>query len=206
MIGVVGDIHYKSLYNPVQPQIFVPHNYRIVNVLIALKPGAYQRINELKAVWLKYFPDEPFVNRYLDHTLQEQYNQEDTVVMIASYFSVLTIIISLLGICGLSLLEAYQRRKEIGIRKIVGAGFYDIARLFFVEYVFILIIALIIITPVAWYLMDKWLTRFINHAPLNLTMFIAVGIVFTLVTLVTVSISIRRVAGLNNKELIGSGY
>lgn len=202
VIGVVGDIHYKSLYNPVQPQIFVPHNYRIVNVLVALKPEAYRSMNELKAVWVKYFPNEPFVYRYLDHTLQEQYKQEATVVMIASYFSVLTILISLLGILGLSLLDAYQRKKEIGVRKVVGAGFRDIVRLFFVQYLGVLIIASIVTSPIAWYLIDQWHTKFNHHAPLDITIFIFVGIAFSLITLLTVAIGIRRVTAISNVDLL----
>ena len=205
VIGVVGDIHFKSLYNPVVPQIFVPHNYRIVNVLVSLTPKGYHSMNELKSVWGKYFPNEPFVYRYLDHTLQDQYKQENTVVLIATYFSGLTIIISLLGIFGLSLLDAYQRKKEIGIRKIVGAGFYDIARLFFVQYMPVLIIALLIVSPMAWYLMDQWLTKFIDHIPLDITVFITVGIAFSLVTLLAVTIGIKRVSGINSVDLVRSG-
>ncbi len=205
VIGVVGDIHYKSLYNPVQPQIFVPHNYRIVNVLVRLRPEAYNRMNELKSVWVKYFPNEPFVYRYLDHTLQEQYKQEDTIVMIASYFSVLTIVISLLGIFGLSLLDAYQRKKEIGVRKVVGAGLYDIVRLFFVQYLGVLIMALVVMSPIVWYLMDRWLTKFIHHTPLDITVFIAVGTTFSLITLFTVAIGIRRVTGISSVDLLRSG-
>lgn len=205
VIGVVGNVHYKSLHSPIQPQLFVPHNERIVNVFVALKPEAYKRVNQLKLLWQKYFPDEPFVYRYLDYTLQEQYSQEETVVKIATYFSILTIVISVLGTFGLSLLSAYQRRKEIGIRKIVGASFYDIGRLFFREYLIVLVFALVIVTPVAWFMMEQWLTRFINHTSLDITIFVAIGIAFGLLTLATIVVSIRRVAGVKSKDLISSG-
>jgi putative ABC transport system permease protein len=204
VIGVVGNIHYKSLYNPVQPQVFVPQERRIVNLVIALQPGSHDKLVELQKLWQKYFLNEPFVYRYLDDTIHKQYQQEQTVARISTYFSLLTILISVLGVVGLSLLSAYQRRKEIGIRKIVGAGFDDIAKLFFTEYLLLLTLALVVISPVTWFMMDRWLTMFTNHVSLDITIFIAVGAAFGILTLTTIVISIRKVARVKSTELISA--
>jgi putative ABC transport system permease protein len=205
VIGVVGNIHYKSLHNPVQPQVFVPHEQRLVNVLIALKTNAKDEVNQLQAVWRKDFPDEPFIYRYLDETIHEQYRQEQTVARISAYFSILTIFISVLGMCGLSLLTAYQRRREIGIRRIVGATFNDIAKLFFTEYLVLLSLALVVVSPATWYIMDRWLTMFVNHTPLDVTTFIIVGVAFGLLTLAAIVVSIRKVTSVKSTELIRAG-
>lgn len=202
VIGVVDNIHYKSLYNPVQPQMYVPHDNRIVHVLVALKRDAPDQTAQLQMLWQKHFPAEPFVYRYLDDTLQQQYKQEQTVAKISSYFSVLTIVISVLGLVGLSLLSAYQRRKEIGIRKIVGAGFNDIAKLFFREYLPLLTLALIIISPLTWYIMDQWLMMFVSHTPLRITTFVVVGVAFSILTLAAIVASIRKVTAVKSTELI----
>ena len=205
VIGVVGNIYYKSLYNPVQAQVFVPQQHRIVNVLIALKTSGQDSVDELRKLWQKHFPDQPFVYRYLDDTLNEQYKQERTAATISTYFSVLTIAISILGIFGLSLLTAYQRKREIGIRKIVGANFIDIVKLFFTEYLLLLALALIIISPIAWYIMERWLTMFVDHTQLEVAMFISVGAAFGALALVAIILSIRKVAGLKTTELIRAG-
>jgi putative ABC transport system permease protein len=202
VIGVVGNIHYKSLYNPVQPQIFVPHERRIVNVLVAIQPNAHDRIGEIQNLWQKYLPGEPFSFRYLDDTLLGQYQQEQTAAKISTYFSVLTIVISALGIFGLSLLSAWQRRKEIGIRKIVGASFRDIARLFFSEYLLLLAIALTFISPIVWFSMERWLSTFVDHTPLHISMFIVIGAVFAFLTLAVIVVSIRKVTTEKTTELI----
>jgi putative ABC transport system permease protein len=202
VIGVVGNIHYKSLYNPVQPQMYVPEQHKIVHVLIALKPDASDEIGQIETLWQKHFPGEPFVYRYLDDTLHLQYKQEQTVAKISTYFSILTIVISILGLVGLSLLSAYQRRKEIGIRKIVGATFNDIAKLFFREYLLLLALALIIISPLTWYIMDQWLMMFVSHTPLEITTFIVVGLAFAILTLAAIVASIRKVTGVKSTELI----
>jgi putative ABC transport system permease protein len=202
VIGVVGNIHYKSLYNPVQPQVYVPQDHRIVHVLVALKPDASNEIGQIQALWEKHFPGEPFLYQYLDDTLHKQYKQEQIVAKISTYFSILTIVISILGLAGLSLLSAYQRRKEIGIRRIVGAGFQDIAKLFFREYILLLVLALIIISPVTWYIMDQWLMMFVSHTPLEVTTFIIVGLAFGFLTLGAIVASIRKVTGVKSTELI----
>lgn len=202
VIGVVGDIHYKSLYNPVQPQYFVPHKYRIVNVFVRLNASGSEAINEIQQVWSKHFADEPFRYRFLDDTLNKQYKQEQTAMSILTYFSGLTIIISIFGMFGLSLLSAVQRKKEIGIRKVIGADFKDIALLFSKEYFLFILIAIVLVSPVVWYLMNEWLNSFITHAPLQVSIFIVVGLAFSVVALASVLISIGKIARVKSVDLI----
>ena len=142
VIGVVGNIYYKSLYNPVEPQLFMPHEKRIVNVIASLTQAGSENVPVIQGLFQKHFPGEPFVYRFLDDTLNQQYSQDRTVGQVSAWFTMLTITISVLGIFGLSLLSAYQRRKEIGIRKIVGATFADLAKLFTAEYLLLVALAL----------------------------------------------------------------
>lgn len=202
VIGVVGDIHYKSLYNPVEAQFFVPHQKRIVNVFIRLDDMARENIDEIKRAWKLHFPDELFRYSFLDDTLEKQYTQEKAVTNILTYFSVLTIIISIFAMVGLSLLSAYQRRREIGIRKVIGAEFKDIALLFSKEYMFFILIAMTITSPIVWYLMNEWLTSFVTHAPLNVYIFVCVGVSFVALALLSILLSIGKIAGRKSVDLI----
>ncbi len=202
IIGVVKNIHYRPLYNPVQAQIFVPHQNQIGSIIIGIKPGAEVDVELLRKLWNKFLPDDPFDVRYIDEGLNKQYSQEQTVAKILTYFSVLTILISTLGLFGLSLLSIYQRRKEVGIRKIIGADFRDIALLFSKEYFLLIIISLAIISPLSWYVMSEWLTTFVSHISIDIVIYIVVGVFFTVVALASVMLSIQKVASGKSVDLL----
>jgi putative ABC transport system permease protein len=159
-------------------------------------------MKEIQRAWNEYFPQEPFRYSFLDDTLEKQYTQEKAVTNILTYFSVLTILISTFGLFGLSLLSAYQRKREIGIRKVVGAEFNDIAMLFSKEYMLLMLVAMAVISPVVWYLMSEWLNSFVSHAPLNVYIFVCVGVLFGLMALVSILLSISKIAGSKSVELM----
>jgi putative ABC transport system permease protein len=202
VIGVVGNIHYKSLYNPVQPQFFVPHQNQIINVIARLNSSDQKAISEIQQLWSKHFPGELFRYRFVDETIGKQYAQDQTVIKILTYFSIFTIAISLFGTFGLSLLSAYQRRKEIGIRKVIGANFKDITLLFCKEYLVFIILAFAVISPISWYLMGDWLAGFVNHTPIRIEIFITVAISFSVLALVSIILSIGKIVGRKSVELI----
>lgn len=112
VIGVVGDIHSKSLYNPVEPKFFVPHQKRILNVFVRVNDTGAENIAENKRAWRLHFPDESFRYSFLDDRLRKQYTQEKAVTNILTYLPVLTVLISTFGMFGLSLPSAYQRKRE----------------------------------------------------------------------------------------------
>lgn len=124
------------------------------------------------------------------------------ILKTSTYFSVLTILISTLGVFALSLLKAYQRKREIGIRKVIGAEFKDIALLFSKEYMLLIFVALTIITPIVWYLMNDWLNGFVTHVSFNVYLFIYVGIFFTGMALLSILLSIGKIARGKSVDLI----
>lgn len=202
VIGVVGGVHFSSLYNPIQPQIFVPHNYRIVSALVALQPNADNELSQLQQIWIKYFPDHPFTYNYLDDTINEQYRQERIAAKVLTYFALITIAISLMGLIGLSFLSAFQRRKEIGIRKIVGADFKDIALLFSREYFLLVTLACMVAIPGTWYLMDTWLATFVQRANVNIFIYLVAALLFAITAFVAIALSITRLSRINSTQLI----
>jgi ABC-type antimicrobial peptide transport system permease subunit len=171
-------------------------------VIARLNSPDPKQVSEIQQLWNKYFPDELFRYRFVDDTLGKQYAQDQTVIKILTYFSVFTILISTFGTFGLSLLSAYQRRKEIGIRKVIGANFKDISVLFCKEYLFFILLALIAISPLSWYVMREWLASFVSHTPLRIEIFVVVGFVFSLLALVSILFSIGKIARSKSVELI----
>jgi putative ABC transport system permease protein len=204
IIGVVRDFHYLSLHHKVEPQIFVYHDKTIANVVITLNGNDPEGdIAMARDYWNKIFTDEPFVYRFLDENVNAQYEKESMSMKLFSYFSILTVLISCLGLFGLSSLTIFQRKKEIGIRKVVGASFQSITMLFTKEYLFLIALAMIIVSPLVWFMMDKWLESFIYRTGLSVYLFITIGILILTVSFVTIVLSIIRIATTRTTELIG---
>jgi putative ABC transport system permease protein len=183
-----------SLYNQVEPQIFPYHNNTIASVMVRLSGDGFREdLNNLEQVFDTYYPDDPFVYRFLDDRIREHYIREDKAMTIFSYFSVLTISISCLGLFGLSSLTVYQRKKEIGIRRIIGADFKSIIYLFSKEYILLLLIATTLVGPLVWYGMDYWLNTFPYRQALSVLVFFACGVGVIAAALCTVLFSLGRI-------------
>jgi len=162
VIGVIRDFNYISLYNKVQPLIVLYLEDKNTNLFVSFQRNTQlsSQVSLLRNEWSRTFIDEPFVYYYLDESVAAQYRDEQKAMKVFTYFSVLTIIISCLGLFGLSTLTVYQRKKEIGIRKIVGADFSSLLFLFSREYMGLIFLSLIAVSPVSWLLMSRWLETF----------------------------------------------
>lgn len=194
VIGVIADYHYMSLYNQVEPQVFPYHNNTIASVMVRLSGNSFRDdVNKLERLFHTYYPDEPFVYRFLDDRIREHYVREDKAMTIFSYFSILTISISCLGLFGLSSLTVFQRKKEIGIRRIIGADLESIIYLFSKEYIFLLVIATALVAPLVWYGAGHWLDTFPYRQTLSVLVYVACGVGAIVAALSTVLFSLGRI-------------
>ena len=204
IIGVVRDFHYLSLYNVVGPQVFQYHEKEIANLFVVLEGSSlsdqFSRIHE---EWKKVFPNEPFVYKFLDETVNAQYEKEEKAMKVFTYFSVLTISISCLGLFGLSSLSVYQRKREIGIRKIVGADFLSITMLFAKEYIRLILLAIIVVSPLSWHMMNQWLETFPFRDRIHISIFMVIGLAVMLIALFTITFSISKISKSKPVNLIG---
>ncbi len=195
IIGVVRDFNYTSLYNKVEPQVIVPNKNQIFYVFISLEsPHVTEVLTFVKAEWEKAFPNEPFAYKFLDESLAAQYVKEEKTMSVFTYFSVLTITISCLGLFGLSSLAVYQRRREVGIRQVVGADFASILKLFAREYIVLIGIATILVSPLVWVGMEKWLETFPYRDNIGVALFILIGCIVLLVSIITIALSILKIS------------
>jgi putative ABC transport system permease protein len=197
VVGEVHDFNQKSLYNPIAPLMFL---YRPVNniIEIKLKPeNITDGITSLETSWKKYFPDLPFEYTFLDQDFNSQYVADQKRGKIFTAFSILTILITCLGLLGLIAFTTEQRQKEISIRKVMGANISQLVPLVTRNFIALVGLSCFIAFPVAWYFMNNWLKIFPYNTGLSITPFILSAIAVLLITLLTVIFHTLRAAVAN---------
>lgn len=194
--GVMKDFNYNSLHKDVKPFMLVYDPKAGLNELtVAVKSNNYKTLlSKMELIWRTHLPETPFEFAFLDDQVQKQYESEITLARIINSFTMMAILISCLGLFGLAAFSAEQRRKEIGIRKVLGAGVMNLATLLSKDFLKLVLVAILIATPIAWWAMDKWLQAFAYKINISLWMFAAAGLLAVLIALFTVSFQAIRSA------------
>ncbi|MEP6596841.1 MAG: FtsX-like permease family protein, partial [Ginsengibacter sp.] len=195
--GVMKDFNYNSLHNDVKPFMLVydPRRDDIANITVAVNSKNYKDLlGKIETVWHKDLPETPFEYAFLDEEVQKQYETEVTLANIINSFTLMAILISCLGLFGLAAFSAEQRNKEIGIRKVLGASVPGIVQLLSKDFLKLVLIAIVIATPVAWWAMDKWLQAFAYRIHISWWMFAVAGLIAIFITLFTVSFQAIKAA------------
>jgi ABC-type antimicrobial peptide transport system permease subunit len=201
VIGVVKDFHIQSLHYKIGPLIMQTGTSN--NFYIRMKPDKIASTVEfIKKTYKSFDPGLPIDFHFLDDDYDNLYRTEQRMGKIFGYFSFLAIIISCLGLIGLSLFMTERRTKEIGIRKISGARSMEIFSLLSGEYLLWVMISIIIACPVAWYVMYKWLQNFAYRIDISWSIFAFAGVISLLIALLTVSWQSFRAAGKNPVEAL----
>ncbi len=200
VIGVVKDFHFQSLYNLIDPLVIYvntsPFYSNFLNVKFA--PGNWEEaVDMLGTKWKAFSQDKPFEFYFLDEEMKSFYDSEVRIGQIFTAFAVLSIIISCLGLFGLSAFSAQQRVKEIGIRKVLGANLGGILGLLSREYIILIIVANLIAWPLGWYFSTEWLASFPYRTGLNIGIFLVTFIGALGIALVTVSFQSMKAATAN---------
>lgn len=198
--GVMKDFNYSSLHDVVRPFMLVYDGDANDFSHIILNSNSKDYTSLLKkigSVWKTLLPEVPFEYVFLDEAIQKQYETEMTLSRIINCFTLMAILISSLGLFGLASFSAEQRRKEIGIRKALGASATGIVRLLSGDFLKLVLIALLIATPIAWYAMNKWLSAYAYRVTLQWWMFAAAGLLAILIAFITVSFQSIRAAMVN---------
>ena len=151
-------------------------------------------MNDVRQTWKNTVASAPFDYWFLDDAFNTIYKSEERFRQIFTYFSGLSIMLSLAGVFGLVALAMKQRTKEFGIRKVLGAGVTDIITITVKDFVLLIILAAIIITPVAWYYMHEWLQNFAYRVQINWWVFAVCGLSVLLITLSVISFQAMRAA------------
>jgi putative ABC transport system permease protein len=186
VVGVVKDFNQKSLYNPIEPLLFF---YGPNGNMIQLKMNTSELKNTIAKVgntWKKYFPNLPFEYKFLDEDFNSQYAADQKRGKIFAAFSILTIMITCLGLLGLTAFTTQQKQKEISIRRVMGASISQIVSLITINYLWLALIAASIAFPFAYYFMSKWLKVFPYNDGISVIPFIISALVIVLTSVLTV--------------------
>ena len=161
IVGVVKDFHEYSLRDSIGPVVMtsIKNQYGLANIKINVLQ-AKNVIAALQKTWSKYFPDYVFEYSFLDQSIADFYQQENQLSVLYKIFAGIAIFISCLGLYGLISFMAVQRKKEIGIRKVLGAPVHDIVIMLSKEFTILITIAFLIAAPIAWYFMHQWLQQY----------------------------------------------
>ncbi len=197
--GIIRNMITESPYEPVQQAIFglIPNVGPYIVIRLNPSLSANEAISRIEPIFGKYDPSGPFDYSFLDEEFGRKFSAERRIGALTSIFSVLAIIISCLGIFGLSIFVAEQRNKEIGLRKVLGASVVSLWGLLIREFVAIVAVSFLIATPVTYTLMDHWLQQYNYRTDIAWWMFLVSGCAVLSVTVTTVSFQTIKAASEN---------
>jgi putative ABC transport system permease protein len=188
IVGVVKDFHFSSMRQKIRPAIFYCQAKNYGQIYIKTKgknvPAA---IAAAESEWKKYNPGFPFEYNFLDDRFKSLYESEQRTGLLFDIFSGIAIFISCLGLLGLAAYTAQVRTREIGVRKVLGASVAGILRLLAVDFMKLVVIAIVIATPASWYLMNKWLQDFAYKINIGWFVFVLAGLLAIVIALLTIS-------------------
>jgi len=195
VIGVVKDFHYRSMHEKIGAMVLHYNDGGDSYFFMKTIPGNIPAsINAAEKVWTKFFPDLPFTYNFLDDSFNTLYKTDIKTSRLIFIFSIIAIIISGLGLFGLATFTAEQRTKEIGIRKVLGASVSQITTLLSKDFIKLVIIAIVVASPLAWWEMNKWLQDFAYRINISVWIIIASGVLALLVAIISVSIQAVKAA------------
>ncbi len=197
IIGVTKDFHFESLHQQMAALAMVLTPRQLNWLSIPLKGDIPAGVKRVESVWKQFFPEQPFNYQFLDERFDRLYAREQTQQTLFSIFAGIAILISCLGLFGLSMFMAEVRTKEIGIRKVLGASEMSLVTLFSKDFVALVFVALVIASPVAWFAMNRWLQDFAYRTDIHWWVFLLAGGLTMLIALLTVSFQSVKAALMN---------
>lgn len=199
IIGVVDDFNFESLHKPIGAYAF--HNSRFEG-----KPYLLVRFNsasvastmqQLEGAYAKVSPDSSFDYTFLDKNMEQLYEQDRKTAKVGLLFCLLAIFVACLGLFGLAAFTAEQRKKEIGVRKVLGASVLGITKMLSADFLKLIVVSIIVAFPVAYFIMQKWLETFAFRVSIGWLVFFVAGMCAVIIALLTVSFQAIKAAAAN---------
>ena len=204
VIGVVRNFHFKSFHEPISPLVMVLNDNNENIIVKTNTKDVAGLLNTMKKNWNDLKGEVPFSYTFLDDRFNNSYESEQKIGLILSIFAGVTIFVACLGLLGLATFTAEQRTKEIGIRKVLGASIVNIVSLLSIDFIKLVFIAFIVATPVAWYMMNKWLQDFAYKTNISSWIFLLTAVLAIAITVITVSFRAIRAAVVNPVDSLRS--
>ena len=199
VIGVIKDYNFQDLTKTIEPLSLFKNDSRDMRyAYVKVRPeNLTQSYTIVKNAWNKIEPDREFLGSYLDENIENTLRKERLMITMISSGSLLAILLSCIGLFAMSLLVVTQRRKEIGVRKVVGASVRSITALLTVDFLKLVIVAILIATPIAWWGATQWLQDYNYRINLSIWVFALAGAIALFIALVTIGIQTIKAAMAN---------
>ncbi len=194
VIGVVKDFHFRSLHQKISPLVMVMGANEGTIIVKTRATDIEGLLATTKKLWNASTREEPFSYSFLDDRFKATYQAEQKVGKILGVFSGLTILVACLGLFGLATFTAEQRTKEIGIRKVLGASVAGVVALLSKDFLKLVFVAFILASPIAWYVMNRWLQDFAYRADISIWVFVVAIVLAVIITIVTISFQAIKAA------------
>ncbi|GEP89074.1 duplicated orphan permease [Chitinophaga terrae (ex Kim and Jung 2007)] len=205
IIGVVKDFHFNSMHKEIGPMVMMLSPFASDYIMIKLHKGATAAgVAGIQNVFKTLNPGYPMNYHFLDEEFDRLYSSETMLKRLAAVFAAIAIFISCLGLLGLSVYTAEQRKKEICIRKVLGASVTEVTTTLSKEYLKPVLIAIVIATPISWYVLHSWLNSYAYHISLTAWMFIGAAVIAIVIAVATVSVQSIRAARTNPVKYLKS--
>ncbi|RAK02784.1 MacB-like protein [Larkinella arboricola] len=189
VIGVVKDYHHESLKKTIQPNtLLISHDWPIAYILVKIAPNNVPAtMATLKKAWEEVAPTSEFQGSFLDENTNRQYQSEERMSKMFISAAVIAILLSCMGLFAIAVMMMAQRTKEIGVRKVLGASVGSIVALLSKDFLKLVLVAIVIATPVAWWMMAQWLEEYAFKITIEWWVFALAGLLAILIALATVS-------------------
>ena len=199
VVGVIKDMVMESPYEPVKPTIFLVNPNWANVITVRLKPSASLKVGLaiVETVFKKHNPSAPFEYKFTDEEYAHKFEDEKRIGNLSTFFAVLAVFISCLGLFGLASFVAEQRTKEIGIRKVLGASIFNLWKMLSGDFVNLVVISCAIAIPLAWYFLHQWLLKYPYRTDISGWIFFFAGMGAMVITLLTVSYQAIKAALMN---------
>ncbi|KAA2240025.1 FtsX-like permease family protein [Chitinophaga agrisoli] len=200
IVGVLKDFHVQSLHEPIKPMFFTTNKKisRTINIRLATNGKRSQDLKrtlaQIEQLWTAVYPNEKFDYTFFDASIARFYEKEQKTAALMNTAMAIAIFISCMGLFGLAAFTARQRTREIGIRKVLGASVANITTMLSKDFVMLVLIALVIAAPIAWYFMHRWLEGFAYQVSISWWIYVIAGLTAMIIALITVSFQAIKAA------------
>ena len=203
VVGVVKDFHFQSLHEPIRPLIFALTRHEFNHILIRVDTRKFaERIAAIEKIYKTFEPVYGFEFAFLEDQLNAQYASERRTISILTVFTVIAILIACFGLFGMSLLAFQQKVKELSVRKVLGASMTNILYLLVGDFTRLIALAILLATPLAWWIMNEWLQNFTYQVTIHPFTFMLAGVLLVGVAWATLSYFTVKASRLNPAETL----
>jgi putative ABC transport system permease protein len=195
-VGIIENFNNESLYETMKPTVILAQRSpQYAGMLVRVQPGMEQRVSaSIEKLWKQFYPAKLLEINNIEELIDKQYESETRMHQLFMFFSGLTMFLSVLGVFGLVVQAAEQRSKEVGIRKVLGASVTGIVAMLSGDFVRLVVIAILIASPIAWFGLDKWLQNYPYRTDISWWMYVVTGSLVLIITMLTVSFQAIRAA------------